>query len=93
MGAHPAMSIATDPDGKPLAWEDAVQGARREAETRGFAKLYAVDRTAGRREQAIIGRGGDHSTPRRRPQRYGRGRRRSPASTILDRGHDAGFMR
>ncbi len=92
MGAHPAMSVAAAPDGTPLAWEDAVQGARREAEERGFAKLYAVDRTAGRREKAIIDRGGDHGT-------HGDALSDTDeedgiaGSTILDRGHDAGFMR
>jgi hypothetical protein len=92
MDAHPAMSVAMGADGSPLAWEDAVQHARHEAEARGFARLYAVDRTAGRREQAIIGRGGDHST-------HGDALSDTDeedgvaGSTILDRNHDAGFMR
>ena len=92
MGAHPSMSVAAAPDGSPLAWEDAVQGARKEAETRGFRKLYAVDRTAGRREQAIIERDGDHSTHddalSDTDEEDG-----VAGSTILDRNHDAGFMR
>jgi hypothetical protein len=92
MGAHPSVSVAAGPDGSPLAWEDAVQGARHEAELRGFRRLYAVDRTAGRREQAIIRRDGDHST-------HGDALSDTDdedgvaGSTILDRNHDAGFMR
>jgi hypothetical protein len=92
MGAHPTAKIAMGPGGAPMAWEDAVRHAKREAETRGFARLYAVDRTAGRREQAIIERHGDHST---------HGDMLSDTdeedgvagSTILDRSHDSGFMR
>jgi hypothetical protein len=92
MGSHPTATVATGRDGVPMAWEDAVQHARREAKARGFATLYAVDRTAGRREQAIIGRHGDHST-------HGDALSDTDdedgesGSTILDRGHDAGYMR
>jgi hypothetical protein len=92
MGSHPTMSVATGPGGALLAWEDAVQGARREAASRGFDTLYAVDRTAGRREQEIIGRGGDHS-PRDDALSDTDEEDGESGSTILDRGHDAGFMR
>jgi hypothetical protein len=92
MGSHPTMSVATGAGGAPLAWEDAVQQAHKEAASRGFKTLYAVDRTAGRREQAIIGRHGDHSTHddalSDTDEEDG-----VEGSTILDRGHDAGFMR
>jgi hypothetical protein len=60
-GRAPTMQLAVRDDGKPLDWEDAVQGARAEAEGRGFRRLYAVDRTAGRREQEVIAHHGDHS--------------------------------
>ncbi len=92
MGSHPTMSVATGPNGAPLQWEDAVQHARREAAARGFTTLYAVDRTAGRREQQIIDRGGDHS-PRDDALSDTDEEDGEEGSTILDRGHDAGFMR
>ena len=92
MGAHPSMSVAAAPAGAPLQWEDAIQGARREAEARGFPTLYAVDRTAGRREQTILSRDGDHGTHddalSDMDEEDG-----VEGSTILDRNHDAGFMR
>ena len=92
MGAHPTVDVAAGPNGKVLAWEDAVQHARHEAETRGFRTLYAVDRTAGAREQAIISRHGDHSSRddalSDTDEEDG-----EEGTTIMDRGHDAGFMR
>jgi hypothetical protein len=60
-GRSPTMQIAVGEDGRPLSWEDAVQGARAEADTRGYKELYAVDRTAGRREQEVLAHHGDHS--------------------------------
>jgi len=91
-GRHRTMSIAVGPDGLPLAWEDVVQGARREANERGYAVLYAVDRTAGRREQQVLRHHGDHSfgpsvlvdTDEEDGVR---------GSTMLDRPPGAGFLR
>jgi len=60
-GHSPTAQVALADDGGPLPWEDAVQGARREAETRGYQVLYAVDRTAGQREQEVLAHHGDHS--------------------------------
>lgn len=92
MGAHPGMSVALGPNGAPVAWEDVIQHARREAESRGFDTLYAVDRTSGRREQEILARGGDHSV--RSEELSDTDEEDGEAgSSILDRGHDAGYLR
>ena len=91
-GDHPSVSVATGPAGAPVAWEDAIQFARREASQRGYTTLYAVDRTAGRREQEIINRHGDHSA-REDALADSDEEDGVEGSTILDRGHDAGFMR
>jgi len=53
-GRHPTMTLAAG------VWEDIVHQAAAEAETRGYDVLYAVDRTAGAREQEIISHHGDH---------------------------------
>jgi hypothetical protein len=60
-GRSPTMQVAVSDDGQPLDWEDAIQGARAEARVRGYSVLYAVDRTAGRREQEVLAHNGDHS--------------------------------
>jgi hypothetical protein len=91
-GPHAAVLIAVGPGGAPLKWEDAIQEARREAEARGYDTLHVVDRTAGAREQDVLAHGGDHSV-------HGEGLADTDpedgeeGSTILDRPHDAGFMR
>jgi hypothetical protein len=91
-GPHPTMAVAIGAGGQPLDWEEAVQAARKEAAHRGYPTLYAVDRTAGAREQAIIHRHGDHSTHddalADTDEEDG-----EAGTTIFDRGHDAGFMR
>ncbi len=91
-GAHPTMSVATGEHGAPLSWEEAVQRGQKAAASHGFKTLYAVDRTAGRREQAIIGRHGDHST-HGDPLSDTDEEDGVAGSSILDRAHDAGFMR
>ncbi len=91
-GRHRTMSVAVSPDGSPLPWHDVLQGARLEAESRGYAVLYAVDRTAGRREQEVIAHHGDHSAFAGElsdtDEQDG-----VSGSSLLDRPHDAGFMR
>jgi len=59
-GAHPTMTLAAGPGGAPARWDDVVHYAREQAERRGYKALYAVDRTAGAREQEIISHHGDH---------------------------------
>jgi hypothetical protein len=91
-GRHRTMSIAVGPDGRPLPWEDVVQGARREAKERGYTMLYAVDRTAGRREQEVLAHHGNHGvfsgelsdTDEEDGEK---------GSSLLDRPNGAGFMR
>jgi hypothetical protein len=90
-GRHRTMSVAVGEDGKPLPWEDVVQGARREAQERGYATLYAVDRTAGRREQEVLAHHGDHSLFSGElsdtDEEDG-----VTGTTMLDRPNDAGFF-
>lgn len=91
-GSHPTMSVAAGAHGEILPWEDVVQQGRHAAEKHGFKTLYAVDRTAGKREQQIIGRHGDHSA-REDALSDSDEEDGVKGSTIMDRGHDAGFMR
>jgi hypothetical protein len=91
-GRSPAAQVALADDGGPLPWEDAVQGARREAEARGYRVLYAVDRTAGRREQEVLAHHGDHSVFSGElsdtDEEDG-----VTGSSMLDRPPEAGFLR
>jgi hypothetical protein len=91
-GRSPTMQVAVAEDGQPLEWEDAVQGARAEARVRGLATLYAVDRTAGRREQEVLAHHGDHGVFSGElsdtDEEDG-----VTGSSILDRPPGAGFLR
>jgi hypothetical protein len=91
-GRAATMQIAVGADGRPLSWEDAVQGARAEADTRGYKVLYAVDRTAGRREQEVLAHHGDHSVFSGElsdtDEEDG-----VTGSSLLDRPPEAGFLR
>jgi hypothetical protein len=71
-GTHVEISLVTGPgqvdtvqprgeDGRPMAFEDAVQAGRRVAESEGLSVVYAVDRTQGALEQQVLARHGDHS--------------------------------
>jgi hypothetical protein len=91
-GAHPTIRIAVGPNGEPLAFEDAVHQAAREAKTRGFARVYAVDRTAGRREQEVILHHGDHAVRSAELSDTDEEDGES-GSTIFDRPGSAGYMR
>lgn len=48
-------------DGSLMAFEEAIEAARRHAEEHGLTVVYAVDRTGGPREQEVLRREGDHS--------------------------------
>jgi hypothetical protein len=69
-----------------------VQTARAEAARSGFKRLYAVDRTAGRREQEVLAHNGDHSVFAGElsdtDEEEG-----VTGSSILDRPPGAGFLR
>jgi hypothetical protein len=91
-GRHPTKTMVAGQGGTSAPWEDVLHRARQEAEALGLEKLYAVDRTAGGREQEILGHRGDHSI---------RSEELSDTdiedgvqgSTILDRTSNSGFMR
>lgn len=91
-GRHPAVVLALAESGQPLHFEDAIHEAVRQAAQRGIATVYAVDRTAGRREQEVLRHGGDHSvradelsdTDEEDGER---------GATILDRPPGAGYVR
>jgi len=91
-GAHPATMPAVTAAGHAMSLEEAVHAAQAEAKQRGLAKLYVVDRTAGKLEQEALR---DHGAREFRhdtledtdPEDGERG------SDIRDRPHEAGFMR
>jgi hypothetical protein len=91
-GRAPTMQLAVGEEGQLPEWEDVVQTARAEAAQRGYAKLYAVDRTAGRREQEVLAHHGDHSVFSGElsdtDEEEG-----VTGSSILDRPPGAGFLR
>ena len=92
LGRHPTMELASGPAGQPLSWEEVVHRALHEAQGRGYTTLYAVDRTAGAREQEILAHHGDHGvrseelsdTDMEDDER---------GSSVLDRPGSAGFFR
>ena len=49
------------PDGRPMTFDQAIEAAKRVAESEGLRVVHAVDRTAGPREKEILSSGGDHS--------------------------------
>ncbi len=91
-GRHPAAVLAMGEGGQPPRFEDAVHEAVRQAQARGIATVYAIDRTAGRREQEVLTHHGDHSvrsdelsdTDEEDGER---------GATILDRPSGAGYVR
>jgi len=91
-GPEPVSMPAVHRDGSPIGLDEAIRIALMESEKRGVAKLYVVDRTAGRREQAVIRHHGDHSagTDALDDTDDEEG---VAGSSLLDRKGDAGFMR
>jgi hypothetical protein len=51
---------ATRPDGTSASFEEALRAARTVAEREGVRLVYAIDRTAGPREQEVLRHHGDH---------------------------------
>jgi hypothetical protein len=50
-----------NPDGRPMNLEEAIDAAKRVAESESLSRVFVLDRTAGEREQDILQHGGDHS--------------------------------
>ena len=48
-------------DGTPMNLGQAIEAAKRVAESEGLTRVFVLDRTAGDREQDILKHGGDHS--------------------------------
>jgi hypothetical protein len=91
-GAHPTMSLAAGENGRPARWDDVVHYAQKQANARGYATLYAVDRTAGAREQEILAHHGDHAV--RSEELSDTDAEDGVSGTSLrDRGRNAGFFR
>jgi hypothetical protein len=57
----PVMTVPTGADGQALDFREAVRTALALADREGLAVVYAVDRTAGPREQEVLAHGGDHA--------------------------------
>ena len=89
---QPVSIPAVHHDGSLMSLDEAVKLAVTESRTRGLARLYVVDRTAGAREQEVMHHLGDHSTGSAllsdTDEEDG-----VTGSTMLDRPHDAGFLR
>jgi hypothetical protein len=49
------------PDGTPMPLDEAIEAAKRVADSEGLQDVYVVDRTAGPREKEVLAAGGDHS--------------------------------
>ena len=49
------------PDGHAMNLDEAVEAAKKVAESEGLDIVHLVDRTAGPREQEVLTHGGDHS--------------------------------
>ncbi len=49
------------PDGTPMPLDEAIEAAKRVADSEGLQDVYVVDRTAGSREKEVLAAGGDHS--------------------------------
>lgn len=92
LGHRPAMTLLAGPGGAPVSWEDAVHGALRETEAHGLPRLYAVDRTAGRREQEVLSHGGDHAI-RSEELSDTDAEDGEQGTSLRDRGPNAGFYR
>lgn len=86
-GRHPVVELAADG-----SFEDAVHTAARHATERGIATVYAIDRTAGRREQEVLSHHGDHSV---RSDELADTDEEDGVrgATILDRPSSAGYVR
>jgi hypothetical protein len=91
-GRHPTRTMVAGQGGTQANWEDVLHRATEEADALGIATLYAVDRTAGGREQEILSHRGDHSV-RSEELSDTDLEDGETGSTILDRSPNAGFMR
>jgi hypothetical protein len=58
----PVLRAALDAKGVPLDFETTVRRAAAEADRQGYALVYAVDRTAGPQERAVLAHRGDRAT-------------------------------
>ncbi len=64
LGLRPGYTETANParpDGTPMNLREAVEAAKRVAETEGITTVFVLDRTAGPREHEILEHGGDHS--------------------------------
>ncbi len=48
------------PDGRPMDFAEAIEAARRVADSEGLAQVLALDRTAGPLEREVLAHGGAH---------------------------------
>lgn len=60
-GANQETTHPRGPDGQPMSLDGAIEAARAVAESEGLDRVYVLDRTAGEREQDILGHHGDHT--------------------------------
>ncbi len=53
------------PDGRPMGFADAIEAARKVADSERLPRVFALDRTAGPLEQEVLAHGGAHDAPGR----------------------------
>lgn len=64
LGHRPGVTETANPahpDGTPMSLDEAVEAAKRVAESEGIQTVFVLDRTAGPREHEILDHGGDHT--------------------------------
>lgn len=91
-GPEGSATAAHHPDGTAMTLEEAVTAARAQAGKKGVARLYVVDRLAGKREQEVISHHGDHTFPGEKLDDTDVEDGVS-GSDIRDRTTDAGYLR
>jgi hypothetical protein len=84
----PELTVAVCPDGTPMPFEQAISLAEGWAEREGCQTIYAVDRTAGQREQEVLRHHGDHAVDMKKLADEETG---EEGSDMRDRPMDAGY--
>ena len=91
-GVHARSRLALAPDRRPLGFAEATEAALARALNEAIDTVYALDRTAGPREQIVRSHHGDH-TVAMEGLADSDAEDEEPGTDIRDRPHDAGFTR
>lgn len=91
-GQHAQSVLALAPDRRLLSFAEATEAALERALQAGIDTVYALDRTAGPREQMVRSHQGDHTVAMEHLSDSDI-EDNEPGTDIRDRPHDAGFSR